>query len=97
MHYDRFDVSEGIDVDKAGASRESDIYHYWFFLNYSFKFQQNVCNRYHDLLMMSTNLSLIAILNIKRSDYRCIISFISKKEAINLMQNDDLTEKSGTL
>ena len=76
MHCDRFDVSEGIDVDKASASRECDIYHYWFFLNYSFKFQQNVCNRYHDLLMMSVNLSHIAILNIKASDYRCIISFI---------------------
>ena len=35
----------------------------------------------------------IAILNIKCSDYRCIISGISKNEAINLMQNTDLTEK----
>ena len=47
--------------------------------------------------MMSINLSNIAILNIKGSDYYCIISLISKNEAINLMQNADLTEKSGTL
>ena len=46
--------------------------------------------------MMSMNLSDIATLNIKGSDYRCIISLISKNEAINLMQNADLTEKSGT-
>ena len=46
---------------------------------------------------MSRNLSNIAILNIKGSDYRCIISLISKNEAINLMQNADLTGKSGTL
>ena len=59
--------------------------------------QPNVCNRCHDLLIMSMNLSDIAILNIKDSDYRCIISLISKNEAINLMQNADLTEKSGTL
>ena len=39
----------------------------------------------------------ITILNIKGSDYRCIISLISKNEAINLMQNADLTEKSGAL
>ena len=39
------------------------------------------------------NLSDIDILNIKGSDYRCIISRISKNEAINLMQNVDLTEK----
>ena len=43
------------------------------------------------------NLSDIAILNIEGSDYRCIISLISKNEAINLLENGDLTEKSGTL
>ena len=47
--------------------------------------------------MMSKNFSDIAILNIKGSDYRCIISLISKNEAINLMQNADLTKKSKTL
>ena len=47
--------------------------------------------------MMSMNLSNIAILNIKGSDYCCIISLISKSEAIKLLQNTDLTEKSGTL
>ena len=35
----------------------------------------------------------IAILNIKSADYCCIISAISKSEAINVMQNIDLTEK----
>ena len=47
--------------------------------------------------MMSINLSHIPILNIKGSDYCCIISLISNNEAINLMQNADLTKKSGTL
>ena len=46
---------------------------------------------------MSINLNNIAILNIKSADYRCFISGISKREAINLMQNIDLTEKSETL
>ena len=43
-----------------------------------FKFQPNVHNGSHDLSMMSMNLSNIAILNIKGSDYCCIISGISK-------------------
>ena len=43
------------------------------------------------------NLSNIAILKIKNADYRWIISGISKSEAIKLLQNIDLTEKSGTL
>ena len=47
--------------------------------------------------MMSINLSDVAISNIKGSDYCCIISLIRKNEAINLMENPNLTEKSETL
>ena len=97
LYYDRSDVSEGVDLNKTSASEECDICHYWYFLNYSFKFQPNVCNRCYDLLMVSINLSNMVILNIKYSDFRCIISLISKNEAIKLMENADLTEKSRTL
>ena len=97
LYYDRIDVSEGIYFNKASSSKECDTCHYSHFLNYNFKFQPNVCNRCHDLLMMFINLSDIAILNIKGSDYRCIISLINKNEAIKLVQNAYLTEKSGTL
>ena len=69
LYYDRIDDFEEIDVNKTSASREWDICRYWYFLNYSFKFQTNVCNRYHDLLMMSVNLSDIVILNNRGADY----------------------------
>ena len=95
--FDRIEVSEGLDVNKINKSKQCDICHYWYFLSKGFKFQSNVCNRCHDLLIMSMNLSDIPILNIKASDYHCIISRISKNEAISLMQNADLTEKSGIL
>ena len=85
LYFDRIDVSEGIDVNKTSVSKGCDICHYWYFLNKGFKLQPNVCNRCHDLLMMSMNLSDIAILNIKGSDYCCIISGISKSEAITLL------------
>ena len=65
LYYDRIDVSEGIDVIKTIASIECDICHYRWFLNYSFKFQPDISNSCHDLLVMSINLSDIAILNIK--------------------------------
>ena len=93
VYYDRSDVSEGININKTIASKECDVCHYWYFLNCSFKFQPNASNRCHDLLMMSVNLSDIAILNIKGSDYCCIINLISKYKAVNLMQNADLTDK----
>ena len=43
--------------------------------------------------MMSIDLSHIAILNIKGSDYRCTISLISKNEALKLMQNAEFVRK----
>ena len=77
-YYDRIDFSEGIDINKTSASKECDICRYWYFSYKGFKFQPYACNRFHDLLMMSTNLSDIVILNIKGFDYCCINSEISK-------------------
>ena len=84
LYFDRIDVSEGTDVNKTSASKECDICRYWYFLNYSFKFQPKVCNRCHDiyLLMISMNLKDIAVSNIKGSDYHSIISLISKNEVM---------------
>ena len=82
IYQDRIGISEGIDVNKTSASKECDVCHYWYFLNYNFMFQPNVCNRFHDLLTIFIDLSDIAILNIKGSDYGCIISLISKNKAI---------------
>ena len=65
LYYDRIDISEGIDVTKTSESKECDICHYWYFLHKGFKFQPNVCNGCHDLLMMYMNLSDITILIIK--------------------------------
>ena len=41
-YYDRINVSEGIDVNKTSASKECNVCHSWYYLNYSFKFQPNV-------------------------------------------------------
>ena len=81
-------------LKKTSALKDCDICHYWYFLIYSFKFQPDVCNRCHDLLIISINLSDVAILNTKSSGYCCIISLISKNEAIKLMQDANLTKKS---
>ena len=59
LYYDGIDVSEGIDVNKTSESKERDICHYIYFLDKGFKFQPNVCNGFHDLLMMSMNLIIL--------------------------------------
>ena len=67
------------------------------FLDEGFKFQQDVCNWCHDVLMMSINHSNFAISDIRGIDYRCIINEINRSKAINLLQNVSLTETSVTL
>ena len=98
LYYDRIDVSEGTDVNKTSASKEcisiSIFVTIGIFLNDGLKFQTYACN---DLLMPMMNHSNIAISKIKNADYCCIVSGISKSKAIKLLQNTDLTEKSGTL
>ena len=37
-------VSEGIDVNKTSASKEYELFHYWFFKDIGFKFEEHVCN-----------------------------------------------------
>ena len=80
LYFDRIDGrnSKGIYVNKTSALKECVLCHYWHFLNNSFKFQRNVCNRCHDLLTMSRNLSNIAFLKIEGSYYRCTIILIAK-------------------
>ena len=83
--FNRIDVSEEIDVNKTGESKDCGICHYWYLLDKVFQFQSDVCIGCHDLLMMSMHLNNIANLKVKGADYRIIISGISKTEVINLL------------
>ena len=44
---------------RQANKKEYDIRYYWYFLNKGFKFQPYVCNKSHDLLIMSLNLNNI--------------------------------------
>ena len=37
LYYDKIDNSGGIDINKAIASSECDVCHYWYFLDKRFK------------------------------------------------------------
>ena len=39
LNYDRIDIPEGINITKTRALKESEICHYWHFLNRECKFQ----------------------------------------------------------
>ena len=78
-------------------SKECDISHYWYFLGKGFKFQANVCNGCHNILMMFMKLSNTTNLNIQGADYCCIRSGIGKSEAIKVMQNIDLAKEKRSI
>ena len=72
LQYEKKYFSEGIDIDKTNASKECMLFHYWYFEDVGFKFEPHVCNKCHNVLMAAYELKNIAILNVKRVDFRCI-------------------------
>ena len=78
LRYQKTDISEGIDVNKTNASKKCEVCHYWFFKNIGFKFQEHVCNKCHNLLIIAYSLKDIAILNAKGNTSRCILIVIRK-------------------
>ena len=75
-YIDRIDVSERIDVDKTSGIS--------YIIVLSFNQMSTIDNRCHALLMMSMNLSDIAILNMKNTHHCCLITGVSKNKAIKL-------------
>ena len=59
LQYEKTDVSEGIDVNKRSASKESMLCHYWYFKNVGFKIEPHVCNKCHDVLMTAYELKIL--------------------------------------
>ena len=49
----------GIDINETSASKECGICHYHCFLDKGFKLQLNVCNGWHDVLLMAINFNNI--------------------------------------
>ena len=94
--YQKIDVSEGIDVNKTGSSKEFELSHYWFFKNVAFKFEEDVCNRCYNLLMMAHSLKNIAILSAKGVTFRCLLMGNSKNDALKKL-NNSVTYDRGVL
>ena len=87
LQYEKIDASEGIDVNKTSASKECELCHYWFFKDVGFKFEEQVCNRCHDLLTIAHSLRNIVTLSAKLATLRCLLIGISKNEALKKLNN----------
>ena len=92
LGYDKIDISEGIDVNKTSLSKECDIYHYWYFKNIGFKHEPHLCNGCHDLMQKTMSFN-VAIVYVTGSAYRIHFGYMSKDDAINIINGSNLIDK----
>ena len=97
LEYDRIGISEGIEFNKTNASKEYDICHYWYFKDIVFKYEPYLCNSCHGLIQKAINCKDVAIISSKGSDCRIHFWYLSKDDAISIMNNSNLNEKSKIL
>ena len=97
LECNRTDVSGGIDVNKTNLSKECDIFQYWYFKDIGFKYEKYLCNVCHDLMQKAMSFNNVAIVYVKGSAYRIHFWYMSKDDAINIMNGFNLVDKRGVL
>ena len=97
LEYDRIDIAEGININKTNKSNTCKICHYWYFKDIGFKYEPHLCNGCHDLFQKAISFNNIAIVYLKGSVYRINFWYMSKNDAINMMNNSSLIDKMGVL
>ena len=93
LEYERIDISEGTDLNKSDRSKECDICNFCYFLGKNFNYELYLCNGCHDLMQKAMNFNDVAVVSIKGSSYRIQIWYMSKNDAINLLNNSVLDNK----
>ena len=94
LEYERIHVLEKIDANKSNdKSKECDLCHYWYFLDKNFNYEPYLYNGCHDLMQKAVSFNNVAVDSIKGSDYRIHFCFMSKNDAINLLNNSVLSNK----
>ena len=97
LEYDRMDISEEIDVNKTNLSKECDIFHYLYFKDIGFKYQPYLCNGCHDLMQKAMVFNNVVVAYVKGNAYRIHFWYMSKDDAINIMNGSNLDDKRGVL
>ena len=97
LEYDRIDISEGIDVNKTNLSKGCDICRYWYFKDIGFKYEKYLCNGCHDSMQKAMSFNNVAIVYVKGSAYRILFWYMSKDDAVNIMNCSHLVDKRSVL
>ena len=75
LEYDRIDISEGIDTNKTSASKDRNIYHYWYFLDKNFNYDPYLWNRCHGLMQKAMSFKNVAIVSAKKIIIESILEY----------------------
>ena len=97
LEYDRIDISEGTDISKTNASKECKICHYLYCKDIGFKYEPYIYNVCHGLMQKVISFNDVAIVYFKGSAYRIHFWYMSKDNAISVMNNSNLVDKKGVL
>ena len=86
-------MPEGTDVNKNNGLCECIIFHYWYLVDISFRFQPKVCNACRDLMQKSMSFNGVATVSLKGNDHIIHFLYMSKDEAINVLESAELRKK----
>ena len=93
IEYDGIDLDEDIDVNKTSSSRECWLCHFWYFTDKNFNYQKYYCDDCHDMSMKTVSIKNLANVYSKGNAYRIHFWYMSKDDAISIMNNSNLIDK----
>ena len=68
---------------------------FWYFKDIGFKYEPCLCNGCHDLMQRAMSFNDVAIVYAKWSVYRIHFWYMSKDDAISIVNNSNLVDKKG--
>ena len=83
--------------NKTNASKDYDVCHWWYFSSKFFKYEPYLFNICHDLMQKDMNCNDSFIVYAKKRDYWTQFWYMSKDDAVDIMKDLNLNEKSGLL
>ena len=96
LKYERIHALEGIDVNKSNKSKEYDLCDHCYFLDKNFNYKPYLCDGCNDLMQKAVSCNNVVVVSAKGIDYRIHFCFMSKNDAINLL-NDSVLSNKGVL
>ena len=82
-------LQKKIDINKTTGSKESKIWHYWYFKNISFKYIWSGC---HGLMQKAFSFNDVNVAYVEGSVYQIHFGYISANDAISIMNNSNLID-----